>query len=165
MISYSASEPSTRYPRKDTVCGPHVTCHPRISVCFLWSFYFFKTNETIVICYQLRYVEDNHREHGSRWSERQVGLYHQVQGTANVLLLLHAKPDSKLRSRIHNSADTIPNDDCSNPSKNPLSVHVMILTTYIDEWRWYLDDIGTKCGDFVSNILLCPVITTPRVMN
>jgi hypothetical protein len=37
------------------------------------------------------------------------------------------------------------------PKKGILDVHALVFSTYLDEWRWYLDDIGNTCKDLVSN--------------
>lgn len=104
----------------------------------------------IAICYQLRYVEPNHREHGRRWSERQVGVYHQRRDESNILILLHALPASRLQARLEEPCYSEAKDVCTISSHRPLNIHVIIISTYIDEWRWYLDDIGRACADLAS---------------
>lgn len=105
----------------------------------------------LVLCYQLRYVELNNRGRSNRWSERQVGVYHQLCNGENTLILLHATPNSRLQSRIMSASDVQLENTCKQPRRGPVDIHILVFSTYLDEWRWYLDDIGATCKDLVSD--------------
>lgn len=105
----------------------------------------------LVLCYQLRYVELNHRGRSNRWSERQVGVYHQLRDGENTLILLHATPNSRLQSRIMSASDVQLAKTCKQSRRGPVDIHILVFSTYLDEWRWYLDDIGATCKDLVSD--------------
>jgi hypothetical protein len=32
---------------------------------------------------------------------------------------------------------------------SPLRLHLLIFSTYINEWRWYMDDLGKQCLEIV----------------
>lgn len=98
------------------------------------------------ICYQLRYMEPNNHTQGETWSERQIGVYHKFSlapKAKGLMILLHAMLDSKAQKRL----DEIFSAGRYNTNLNstPLRLHVLIFTTYMDNWRWYMDDLGELC--------------------
>lgn len=102
------------------------------------------------ICYQLRYMEPNNHTQGETWSERQIGVYHKFSlapKAKGVMILLHAMLDSKAQKRL----DEIFSAGRYNTNLNstPLRLHVLIFTTYMDNWRWYMDDLGELCLQLV----------------
>jgi hypothetical protein len=113
-------------------------------------------NLSVAICYQHRYVEPNNHKQGQKWSERQIGVYHELSidpAVADVLILLHAMPESGLHRRIVESCGNQPGL-CYGKQKaaTGLYLHVLIISTYINNWRWFLDDIGTSCANFVGTL-------------
>lgn len=91
-------------------------------------------------------MEPNDHAQGEKWSERQIGVYHKFSlapKVKGVMILLHAMLDSMaqkrfdetfLAGRYHNKLNS-----------TPLRLHVLIFTTYMDNWRWYMDDLGELC--------------------
>lgn len=104
------------------------------------------------IFYQFWYVEKNNRKHGNPWSVRQTGVYHRFSTTdpsnvENLWLLLHPMPNSKAQSRLDVSADKL---NVRDVSLDPLRLHVLIMSSYVDNWRWYLHDIKRDYLNLVS---------------
>ena len=97
------------------------------------------------MCYQLRYRERNNRVSGSDpWSERQIGVYHHFSNDGlkpSTMIMLHAKQETVARTRVHNAAESVQVDTCG--AKLSLRMHLLIFSSYVDNWRWYLDSIGT----------------------
>ena len=113
------------------------------------------------ICYQLRYVERNDHQQGRKWSERQIGVYHSFATAGKepgVMILLHAMHNSRAQLRFERVFRA--GDYHDNSPTSPLRLHLLIFSTYMNEWRWYMDDLGMQCLDIVLRaestlILLC----------
>ncbi|KAF8244930.1 hypothetical protein K440DRAFT_557560, partial [Wilcoxina mikolae CBS 423.85] len=93
-------------------------------------------------CYLLRYVEKNGRSWNSNpWSIRRTGVYHRYcpDTQSNVFIFLHPKEQTKLQERIHSLCTQ---DESSMPWANPMRLHLLLLSSYLDNWRWYLSDLG-----------------------
>jgi hypothetical protein len=107
------------------------------------------------IFYQFSYVEQNNRKNGSPWSMRQTGVYHRFSetsklgdlGAENLWLLLHPMRNSKAQTRLGVAAEKIGARDMA---LDPLRLHVLIMSSYIDNWRWYLHDIKRRSIELVS---------------
>lgn len=103
---------------------------------------------SVDICYLFKYVEKNGRPNGNPWSIRQSGVYHRYSPklNSNVWLLLHPLADSVAQRRL--------NDWYSRPHHslniNPLRIHILLLSSYLDNWRWYLKDLGNTFLNIVS---------------
>ena len=97
-------------------------------------------------------MERNGRLHGNPWSIRQTGVYHRYSPLENssVWLLLHPLANSIAQKRL--------NDCYSRPhcglNINPLRIHILLLSSYLDNWRWYLKDLGNTFLKIVSKVLL-----------
>lgn len=99
----------------------------------------------VEICYQLRYVEPNNHAQGENWSERQIGVYHRFSlapKAKGVMILLHAMLDSKAQRRLDETFSAGRYNENSNSA--PLRLHALIFTAYMDNWRWYMDDLGGR---------------------
>jgi len=92
------------------------------------------------IFYQFWYAEKNNRKHGDPWSVRQTGVYHRFSTTdpENLWLLLHPMQNSKAQTRMGLATDKLCAEEMA---KDPLRFHVLIMSSYVDNWRWYLHDI------------------------
>lgn len=105
------------------------------------------------ICYQLRYVEPNNHAQGESWSERQIGVYHRFSlapKAKGVMILLHAMLDSKAQRRLDATFSAGRYNE--NFNSTPLRLHVLIFTAYMDNWRWYMDDLGGLCLRLVGKL-------------
>jgi hypothetical protein len=95
------------------------------------------------IFYQFWYVEKNNRKHSDPWSVRQTGVYHRFSTAdspqaENLWLLLHPMPNSKAQTRMAVAAEKL---SVVEMARDPLRLHVLIMSSYVDNWRWYLHDI------------------------
>jgi hypothetical protein len=96
----------------------------------------------IDLSYQYKYVEKNNRRQGNPWSIRQTGVYHSYSASSdsNLFILLHPNEESRLQKRVEATLTT--------PSamiplhQSPLKLHLLVLSTYFSNWRWYLQDLG-----------------------
>lgn len=110
-------------------------------------------DQSTVICYQFRYIERNDHKQGCRWSERQIGVYHEIfshSDNSGVMILLHAMPGSKIQRRISKELADGTERGGNAQRLRPFQMHLLIFSSYLDEWRWYLDEIGTTCREMVS---------------
>jgi len=96
------------------------------------------------LCYQMKYMERNDHGHGQKWSERQVGVYHRFgAGNEAIAILIHAGPSTKAHSRIQKAfAEGM---QSNRELTNPLLLHVLVLSSYLDNWRIYLQELGRWC--------------------
>jgi hypothetical protein len=96
------------------------------------------------ICYQLRYVESNHRSRGNPWSLRQTGVFHRFDlsgnPSQNLWIFLHPKHGSKGQRRFE--AAVAKELESGETDNNPIRLHLSLMTSYLDGWRWYLHDLG-----------------------
>ena len=96
-------------------------------------------------------MEQKDRDDGKRWSERQVGVYHSfdLRGSNPAsVIVLHAMPSSRLQQRMD---DAFRNGYFRKMhGSSHMMLHVLILSTYMNNWRWYMDELGEECLDLVS---------------
>ncbi|KAF4629741.1 hypothetical protein G7Y89_g8405 [Cudoniella acicularis] len=96
------------------------------------------------ISYQLRYMENNKRLHGDPWSLRQTGVYHQYSGfgtdnVKNLWILLHPIKESIAYKRLDQA--TFSELRVHEMEFDPMRLHLLVFSSYIDNWRLYLHDI------------------------
>jgi hypothetical protein len=96
------------------------------------------------LCYNLKYMEKNDHGHGQKWSERQIGVYHRFGGNKmSVMVLLHANPSTKAHGRLQRAfAEGSYQQDTTT---SPLSLHTLVLSSYLGNWRQYLQELGEWC--------------------
>lgn len=64
------------------------------------------------------------------------------------MILLHAQLASKAQRRLE---DVFSNGHWNyDSSTSPLRLHMLILSSYVDNWRWYMDELGSTCLRLVS---------------
>ncbi|KAF7513146.1 hypothetical protein GJ744_010542 [Endocarpon pusillum] len=116
---------------------------------------------TTTLAYSLHYMErraSGTSSQGGTWTERQIGVYHRfAQSTRsnNVMVLLHTGPGNRVSKHLfpiegtgNQSPDTSPSVDVDivqTQLHRPLYIHVIIFATYLQSWRWYLDEHGDHC--------------------
>jgi len=99
-------------------------------------------------CYLLKYAEQSGRPWGDPWSIRRTGVYHQIRvGLFEVVILLHPVAESKARERIR---ALFSGQGAGFPRAHPLHLHLLLLSTYITNWRAYLGDLGRSFVPMVS---------------
>lgn len=152
-------ETEKRYRKRDLASGQvlsHRTVNFMVVLTILstiWSRLSDIKSRGIEICYQLRYMEPNNHAQGENWSERQIGVYHKFSsapGAKGIVILLHAMLDSKAQKRIEDTFSAGQYHEKANST--PLRLHVLIFTTYMDSWRWYMNDLGEICLRLVRKL-------------
>ncbi|KAK3047705.1 hypothetical protein LTR09_010963 [Extremus antarcticus] len=89
-------------------------------------------------------MEKNDHGHGQGWSERQIGVYHRFGGNVKaVMVLLHANTATKAHSRLQQVFSDGQYQQQS--STSPLLLHALILSSYLDNWRPNLQQLGAWC--------------------
>lgn len=98
---------------------------------------------TVEVSYQLRYVEQNNRRGPAKWSLRHTGIfYRHTPNEPDLMIVLHPIEDPKFQRTIA----VLQEDHVARESfcENPIKLHDTLLICYVDEWRWYLRDIGER---------------------
>lgn len=98
------------------------------------------------LCYQLRYVEQKGISPNTMWAERQIGVYHRFEAmTADSDIMI------VIRGAETRLTDTFKEGAYDLQSKtNPLLLHVLLVASCIDNWRWCLDSHAKECMDRVG---------------
>lgn len=112
------------------------------------------TDISAELCYSFKYIERNNHTQGQAWSERQIGVYHRfgTKGKA-VMLLLHASTDTKALRRLR---QVFANGQYSEQSETTaFLLHVLVLSSYLDNWRAYLQELGAWCLKKVIACMIC----------
>lgn len=88
-------------------------------------------------------------KHVPSWTERQVGVYHRFgEGQKAAMILLHTGFDSDLEKRLKS---VFAMKDCGAEAvASPMYLHLMILSTYFENWRSFLREKGSYCRDKVG---------------
>ncbi|EKG21690.1 hypothetical protein MPH_01000 [Macrophomina phaseolina MS6] len=101
------------------------------------------------LSYQLKYVEANHRPSAFPWSTRRTEVFSRIwnagEGVKSFWLIFHPKEDSELSNRISQKAQE--QSQWSVIRQNPVRQHIDILSTYLDNWRPFLGDLGTQYSE------------------
>jgi hypothetical protein len=68
------------------------------------------------------------------------------------MILLHASPTTRVQKRLE---EVFAEGQYQKKSAtSPLLLHVLIFSQYLDEWRWYMDDLGTTCLRLVKSSMV-----------
>lgn len=99
--------------------------------------------------YTFKYVERNGRAQGNSWSMRQTTVYHQrtTEGT-DLWIILHPKTESVFQRRLERLFWDV--QSTANVRLNPATVHLLLFSSYIENWRWYLSQLSETFIDAVS---------------
>ena len=107
------------------------------------------------MCYELHYVEKSDRGHGSSWAKRRIGVYHKFRSEDqhDSAIVLHTGRNSRAHQRFI-SSESIGHEDrgLSLGPQRPFLVHSLVLSSFLRNWRWYLDELSGQCAKFVSKI-------------
>ncbi|GLB02242.1 hypothetical protein AtubIFM57258_003584 [Aspergillus tubingensis] len=132
-----------------------------------------RDNDTYV-SYQLNYVENTGRRL-IPWSWRHTGVYHhrrqpsQNEKGYDFFILLHPNEDSISDKRILNGLGIF-EDSRLQPGLNrneardqSILVHSLVLSSFICNWRWYLQYLGDRFEKYNNKALVdLPDESTPR---
>lgn len=98
--------------------------------------------------YTLKYAEKNGRPQGNPYSIRQTALYHQyTTDGAHMWITLHPKNNSAFYTRLKNVL--LANGGVTYLKQNPFGLHVLLLSSYIDNWKRYLSQLSE---DFLDSV-------------
>ncbi|KAF8859385.1 hypothetical protein BDZ45DRAFT_361920 [Acephala macrosclerotiorum] len=102
------------------------------------------------IQYRVSYVEETVGHGGKEWAIRQMGVYHRhVPGrSGNIWILLHPKPGSTAQTRLENCA--VEWDERKGSFDDWELTHILVLSSYFDDWRWYLKSLSAEAGRIAS---------------
>ena len=102
--------------------------------------------------YRLLYIEKNgRRAPRDRWSVRQTGIFHNVRLNQqdNCYILIHPMINSAVENRLDGLL-TQPNA-AQLFDQNPLMIHVLILSSYLENWQPYMETISQTYKSLVSS--------------
>ena len=94
--------------------------------------------------YRVNYVVEN--DHGSVWSFRHTGVYHQNRNGNHLFLVLQPTNASIWQDQLETWSEAQLQDFQS----SPWMVHSLISTSYLENWRWYLRFLGNRFNKIVS---------------
>lgn len=114
----------------------------------------------VTISYKLNFFEK--KAENNDWASRQIGVYHhrypQAEGFGNLFILAAGKRRTKflssLEKQLGKSPENTPDPSALHLEENPWSLHMALLSCYVDNWRDYFDHLGTKFQYIVRNTVL-----------
>jgi hypothetical protein len=99
-----------------------------------------KSDGVVEMQYRFSYVE----QAGNSWATRQIGVYHRREskgsGPANLWIFLHPKNNSVVQKRLEAALSMWSNS--SSRSANWDLMHLLVLSSYFGDWRWYLKSLS-----------------------
>lgn len=107
-----------------------------------------------VVSYKLNFFEKNARGGRNPWSSRHAGIYHHHKSDSDLFIILNCVRQTSFRKNlqtlIQSGATSGQPGRLSGIAHNPELLHVMLLHDYFDNWKYYLDTLGTKFEKIVS---------------
>jgi hypothetical protein len=118
------------------------------------------------VSYQVNYFEKNHRGVNNPWSFRHTGVYHQHSTNGDLFVILHSNEHPVFEQRLQALVNVQPSDNAmetelTGPQErpfptnildlctNPHLLHVLVISSVIDNFRWYLRFISDQWDDEV----------------
>jgi hypothetical protein len=107
----------------------------------------------VEVSYQLRYVERNRRKSGDPWSLRQTGVHHRYSAQnglsppENLWILFHPMLKSVAYKRLQEATEADLRG--SGARADPLRLHLLVFSSYVDNWRLYLHDMTRRFLELV----------------
>lgn len=118
---------------------------------FCIPYYKALTNFTSEMQYRLSYVE----EVPGGFATRQTGVFHRFvpNGPGNLWIFLNPRPKSTLQARLEN---VVRETDTGRTSRQEWELtHLLVLSSYLGDWRWYLKSLSAEIEHIVSYMLRC----------
>jgi hypothetical protein len=101
------------------------------------------------ITYQVNYVEENLRKSQDKWSFRHTGVYHHHTLQFDLFIILHPNNYSVLEGRLLKllkvDSNTMTESNVSQLNafrEDPYRLHLLVMSSFFDNWRWYLRYLG-----------------------
>jgi hypothetical protein len=103
---------------------------------------------------------------GSDWKFRQIGVYcaYEQASDSYLYIFLQPHPESKFDAKLDVCRSR--EDSSKTLLVDPFRVHEILITTYSDNWRWYLREIANDFQRDVSeySIDLAPAYVSATPM-
>ncbi|KAF2671065.1 hypothetical protein BT63DRAFT_207541 [Microthyrium microscopicum] len=103
------------------------------------------------ISYLLNYVEENHRNPSKPWSFRRTAVYHDQQADFDFFLLLHPNNTDTFSRRVERLfMPSIPREvnlDAQKLALDPSRLHLLVLSSYVENWRPYITFLADSWED------------------
>lgn len=98
--------------------------------------------------YLFTYAESNAAQGGVPWTIRQTCVFHRYNpaGSGNLWIFFHARPRSKMQQLIEAEITS----QHTGVFKNWYSMHLLVLSAYIGNWRWCIRSLGEEIEKTVS---------------
>jgi hypothetical protein len=105
--------------------------------------------EILEMQYRYSYVEEVAGS-SNPWAIRQTGIYHRYvpNGLGNLWIFLHPRQNSTLQKRLEDAA--LVWEQTKSSRKHWEDVHVLVLSSYFGDWRWYLRSLSAEIERIVS---------------
>lgn len=100
------------------------------------------------IAYILVYTEESRDERRSSWPIRQIGVFHRYMPKSAKSLWIFVNPMVKsiFQKRLES---TISRRNAPFPL-NMMNIHVLVVSSYITNWRWYLNSLNAEFEEIVT---------------
>lgn len=104
----------------------------------------------------MNYVEENFRKMINPWSFRHTGIYHHHSPQLDLFIILHPNEGSVLDTRLCEwlgvfpvTSDVSSLQGISSLRREPNALHLFVLSSFLDNWRWYLRHLGERFSEMV----------------
>ena len=101
--------------------------------------------------YQLRYPELNYRSKERPWSIRQTGMYHQRNDECDLFIVVNPVADSNFETQLM-ALTHAGERKLASYADSPMSIHALLLRSYVSNWRWCLKSWGILFERMVSKM-------------
>src|SRR4051794_14327484 len=100
--------------------------------------------------YLLSYAEESSAPGSDTWTMRQVGVFHRFvpTGPGSLWVFLHAKPNTRLQQRLEEATSRW--EQGAPQEQHWQFMHLLVLSTYLNNWRWYLRSLVADFEKIVS---------------
>ena len=127
-----------------------------MEVCCPWQTGGGSDDEYIIeLSYRFNYVEEVKRR--DPWTFRHTAVYHKHRADTDIILILHPSPTTKSRldSRILGleAADQRNQPLIRSILQNPYHLHSLVLSSYLENWRWYMKYKGEQFSTEVRIVI------------
>lgn len=99
--------------------------------------------------YRYSYIEEVSGS-SNPWAIRQTGIYHRYvpRGPGSLWIFLHPRPNSTLYKRLEDAV--IAWEQTGHARKCWEDAHILVLSSYFGDWRWYLQSLSAEAERIVS---------------
>ncbi|EPE32292.1 Magnesium transport protein CorA, transmembrane region [Glarea lozoyensis ATCC 20868] len=104
------------------------------------------------ICYMMVYIEETSGKRTASWPVRQTVVFHRFtpNSDGNLWILIHPMPNSILQQRLQT---LILGESNFTNSSGCAKLHLLALSSYIENWRWYLKALSDEFEEIADQAL------------